>query len=130
MAETITIDDLDFLQELVDTPDPPKGTRTRKPKDTRDTETWFKLDHIVWICRDCNSKNTEMGYSSARAELSFPTHCLDCNSTNVTKGYCSRGDNCLGLIEDEKGPERVTAIVNGIEMCRWDFLDGLAHVPE
>lgn len=120
------VSDLDFLQDLIDTPDPPKGTRTRKPKDTRDHDTWFKLDHINNRCLDCGEINcVEKGYDGASA---FKSHCLNCGSENVhDSGTCSQGDNCIGAVIYDKGPERVTAIVNGIEMCRFDFLDGLAY---
>lgn len=123
--------DLDFLQELIDTPDPPKGTRTRKPKDTRDADTWFRLDHINNRCLDCGAINSvEKGYEGT-SESSFPSHCMECQSTNVQEtGTCSQGENCIGAVIYNKGPERVTAIVNGIEMCRFDFLDGLAHVND
>lgn len=83
------LDNLDFLQELLDIPDDPVN-RTRKPKDVRDYDTWFKLDHIIL-------------------------------------GTCSQGPNCAGKILHNKGPGRITAIVNNIEMCRIDFLGGLAH---
>ena len=86
-----SISDLDFLQELINTPEPERGPRgPRKPKDIRDYDTWFKLDHHVM-------------------------------------GTCSQGQNCAGLILDNKGPDRVTATVNDVEMCRFDFLDGLAY---
>jgi len=48
MSQQKIVDDLDFLQGLIDTPDPPKGVRgPRKQKDTRDMDHWFKLEHIV-----------------------------------------------------------------------------------
>lgn len=84
---------LEFLQELIDTPEPQKSPRVRKAKDTRDMDTWFKLNHIIM-------------------------------------GTCSQGENCAGLILANKGPGRVTALVNGVEMCRFDFLDGLAYIEE
>lgn len=123
---------LDFLQELIETPDPPRGTRTRKPKDTRDQDTWFKLDHIIARCLDCGSTNVEKGYTSAdNPDHSFPDNCLDCQSTNVRmSGLCSQGDKCAGLILYDKGPDRVTAIVNDVEMCRICFLEGLAKIHE
>lgn len=129
MSESLS---LDFLQELIDTPEPPRGTRTRKPKDTRDSETWFKLNHILAMCLDCGSTQIEKGYESeSDAEASFPSRCLECQSENVRMtGYCSQGDNCAGKLLYGKGPERVTAIVNDVEMCRIDFLDGLAKVDE
>lgn len=128
---SIPVSDIDFLQDLIDTPDPPKGTRTRKPKDTRDQDTWFKLDHINNRCLSCGAINSiEKGYEGT-TESSFPSRCLECESTNVQEtGRCSQGENCIGAVLYDKGPERVTAIVNGVEMCRFDFLDGLAHVPE
>lgn len=123
-----SLDDLDFLQDLIDTPDPPKGTRTRKPKDTRDESTWFKLDLINNRCLNCGAINScEKGFSGTDPDSSFPSTCLECGSQNVQMtGMCSKGDECLGIVMQDKGPERVTAIVNGVEMCRWDFLDGLA----
>lgn len=126
------IDNLDFLEELVSTPDPLKGTRTRKPKDTRDQDTWFKLDHINNRCLDCGAINSvERGYDGATEESSFLSHCMICESTNVQDtGCCSQGENCIGAVLYDKGPERVTAIVNEVEMCRFDFLDGLAHVND
>ena len=91
MSLSKSVDDLDFLQELLDTPDPPKGSRARKPKDVRDFDTWFKLDHNIM-------------------------------------GTCSKGGDCLGItLDNGKGPGRVTATINGVEMCRFDFLDGLAY---
>ena len=135
MTEQATNDlSLDFLQELIDTPDPPKGTRTRKAKDTRDTDTWFKLDHILALCLDCGSHDIERGYEAQSENgnsLSFPSTCLSCKSENVRlTGYCSQGENCAGKLLYDKGPERVTAIVNDVEMCRIDFLDGLAKIEE
>lgn len=126
------VSDLDFLTELIETPDPPKGTRTRKPKDTRDQDTWFKLDHINNRCLDCGEINcVEKGYEGADSNSSFPSKCLNCGSENVhTTGTCSQGENCIGAVIYNKGPNRVTSIVNGVEMCRFDFLDGLAHVAE
>jgi len=127
---SLPISDLNFLNELIETPDPPKGTRTRKPKDTRDLDTWFKLDHVNNRCLECGAINTvEKGYEGAGdSSSSFPSHCLDCGSENVQDtGTCSQGDECLGIVMQDKGPYRVTSIVNGVEMCRWDFLDGLAH---
>jgi hypothetical protein len=94
MPESKSVNDLDFLQELIDTPDPPKTSRARKPKDVRSYDAWFKLDHIVM-------------------------------------GTCSRGENCAAIILDSgRGPGRVTAIVNEVEMCRFDYLDGLAYTGE
>lgn len=128
-----SVNDLDFLEALIETPDPPKGTRTRKPKDTRDMESWFKKDHINNRCLDCGAINScEKGYTSdTDKNATFPSRCMECESTNVQMtGICSQGENCLGILMQDKGPERVTAIVNSVEMCRWDFLDGLAHVTE
>jgi hypothetical protein len=85
---TSPIENIDFLQELLDAPEE-KTTRTRKPKDIRDQDVWFKLNHNVM-------------------------------------GVCSQGTECLGLVLHNKGPGRVTAVVNGVEMCRLDFLNGLA----
>jgi hypothetical protein len=85
---TLPIDNIDFLQELLDAPEE-KNTRTRKPKDIRDQDTWYKLNHNVL-------------------------------------GTCSQGSECLGLVLHDKGPGRVTAVVNDVEMCRFDFLNGLA----
>lgn len=129
---SIPISDLDFLNDLIETPDPPKGTRTRKPKDTRDLDTWFKLDHVNNRCLDCGEINCiEKGYEGADNKSSFPSKCLNCGSLNVhITGTCSQAENCLGILMQDKGPERVTSIVNGVEMCRWDFLDGLAKAPE
>ncbi len=126
------LNDLDFLEALIETPDPPKGTRTRKPKDTRDQDSWFKKDHINNRCLDCGAINCcEKGYSGSDPDYEFPNRCMECESTNVQMtGVCSQGENCLGILMQDKGPERVTAIVNGVEMCRWDFLDGLAKVDE
>lgn len=123
------VSDLEFLQDLIDTPDPPKGTRTRKPKDTRDVDTWFKLDHINNRCLECGEINCiEIGYEGATEESSFKSHCMLCESENVQiTGTCSQGENCIGAVLYNKGPERVTSIVNGVEMCRFDFLDGLAY---
>jgi hypothetical protein len=127
------VDDLDFLQDLIDTPEPPRSTRgPRKKADTRDTETWWKLEHIISRCFSCNMVNcVEKGYEGTE-ESSFPSKCLECGSEDVSlTGHCSQGDECLGLALDiPKGPDRVTAIVQGIEMCRIDFLDGLAKAPE
>lgn len=84
--------DLDFLQALIDEPDKiPTTRKPRKPKDVRDSDHWFKLEHIIM-------------------------------------GTCSRGDDCVGKILYGKGPDRVTAIVNDVEMCRYCFYDGLAYV--
>lgn len=129
---SIPISDLDFLNDLIETPDPPKGTRTRKPKDTRDLDTWFKLDHVNNRCLDCGAINcVEKGYEGADSTSSFPSKCLECGSENVQDtGMCSQGDNCLGILEQNKGPARVTSIVNNVEMCRWDFLSGLAKIAE
>jgi hypothetical protein len=94
MTQSKSVDDLDFLQELIDTPDPPREIRSRKPKDIRTYDAWFKLDHIIM-------------------------------------GTCSRGDDCAAIILDNgRGPGRVTAIVNEVEMCRFDFLEGLAYTGE
>lgn len=85
------IDDLDFLQEILELPEKEARTpRTRKPKDVRDHDNWFRLEHNI-------------------------------------SGTCSQGEDCLGRIYYGKGPGRVTAIVNGIEMCRIDFLEGLGY---
>lgn len=129
------VDDLDFLQDLIDTPEPPRTTRARKKADTRDFETWSKLDHIISRCFSCDSINcVEKGYEGTE-ESSFPSRCMLCEETDPSKlaltGHCSQDDECLGLALDiPKGPDRVTAIVQGIEMCRIDFLDGLAKAPE
>lgn len=37
--------DLNFLTDLLAQPE--KAARTRKPKDTRDQDTWYKLEHII-----------------------------------------------------------------------------------
>jgi hypothetical protein len=123
------VSDLEFLQDLIDTPEPPKGTRTRKPKDVRDVDTWFKLDHINNRCHSCGGINcVEKGYEGADDTSSFPSKCLTCGSEDVSDtGHCSQGENCIGLVIYNKGPERVTSIVNDVEMCRFDFLDGLAY---
>lgn len=52
------------------------------------------------------------------------------NVVHDIKGTCSQGSECLGLILYNKGPGRVTAIVNDVEMCRICFLDGLAYKGE
>jgi len=91
MSQQKSVDDLDFLQELINTPEPATTPRARKKQDIRDQDTWFKLDHSIM-------------------------------------GVCSRGENCIGKVLYDKGPDRVTAIVNEVEMCRYDFLDGLAKV--
>lgn len=135
MPQSRSLDDLDFLQELIDTPDPPKGYKSKKLKDVRDVITWFRLDHIVDKCLDCGSGFVERGYEGKDNDtiIGFTDRCMDCGSSNVafSVGRCSQGENCIGLISQDKGPVRVTAIVNGIEMCRFCFLDGLAYVaPE
>jgi hypothetical protein len=42
-------------------------------------------------------------------------------------GTCSQKQECLGLLLYDKGPGRVTSIVNEVEMCRICFLEGLAY---
>lgn len=96
MPESKPVVDFNFLQALVDTPEPPKATRTKKPKDVRDMDGWFKNPNVV----------------------------------HILNGTCSQGDDCLGKILYNKGPGRVTAIVNDVEMCRICFLDGLAYNGE
>lgn len=129
------VDDLDFLQDLIDTPEPPRSPRSRKKVDTRDHDTWYKLEHILSRCFNCDGINcVEKGYEGTE-ESSFPSKCLECGETDPEKlaltGHCSQGDECLGLALDiPKGPERVTAIVNGVEICRIDFLAGVNKVEE
>lgn len=77
--------DVDFLAELLKQPE--KAPRTRKPKDTRDQDTWFKLDHNI-------------------------------------SGRCSN-ENCISVeLNQPRGRDRVTSIVNQHEMCRFCFLYG------
>ena len=127
------VDDTDFLQSLLDEPEPQRSPRARKKQDIRDEPTWFKLEHIISRCHSCGGVNcVEKGYEGTE-ESSFPAKCHACEEVDPAKlslsGNCSQGDECLGLaLKEPKGPNRVTAIVNGIEMCRIDFLDGLAQV--
>lgn len=45
--------DVDFLADLLKQPE--RVSRTRKPKDTRDQDTWFKLEHI--LDSECSNEN-------------------------------------------------------------------------
>ena len=78
---------------------PEKAPRTSKAKDVRDHDTWFTLVHNI-------------------------------------SGYCSNGEcvaELLGVVNQftnqRQGRNRVTAEVNGYEMCRFCFLDGWHYTP-
>lgn len=77
---------------------PDKQPRTKKVKDVRDNDTWFSLFHNI-------------------------------------QGYCSN-EQCVAEILQvvnqfsgkRQGRNRVTAVVNEHEMCRFCFLDGWHHI--
>ena len=78
---------------------PEKAPRSNKPKDVRDHDTWFKLMHNI-------------------------------------SGYCSNEEcvaELLGVVNQfsgqRQGRNRITAEVNGHEMCRFCFLEGWHFTP-
>lgn len=78
--------DINFLKELIDQPER-APRRAAKAKDTRDQDTWFKLEHNLM-------------------------------------GTCSNPE-CISIqLDRPQGRNRVTAEVNGYEMCRFCFLYG------
>ena len=93
MSDDLT---LDFLKDLLSQPE--RASRAKKPSDTRDHDTWFKLTHNI-------------------------------------NGYCAN-DECvaevLGVVNQfsgkRQGRNRVTAVVNDYEMCRFCFLDGWHYI--
>ena len=86
--------DLAFLNDLLSQPE--RTSSPRKPKDVRDYDHWFAFQHNI-------------------------------------SGYCSN-EECVAEVLQivnqflvpprSTGRNRVTAEVNGYEMCRFCFLDG------
>lgn len=78
---------------------PEKTPRTNKPKDVRDNDHWFALPHNIM-------------------------------------GYCSNEEcvaELLGVVNQfsglRQGRDRVTAVINDHEMCRFCFLEGWHFTP-